>query len=65
MVYNGGKFCNITRLVEYIESLYSIGNLSAEEMHCKWKQNLLLEVDGAGSISEITKNIIAGMEAKW
>lgn len=28
------------------------------------KQNLLLEVDGAGSISEITKNIIAGMEAK-
>lgn len=29
------------------------------------KQNLLLEVDGAGSISEITKNIIAGMEAKW
>ena len=28
-------------------------------------QNLLLEVDGSGSISEITKNIIAGMEAKW
>lgn len=27
-------------------------------------QNLLLEVDGAGSISEITKKIIAGMEAK-
>jgi adenylate kinase len=27
-------------------------------------QNLLLEVDGSGSISEITKNIIAGMEAK-
>ncbi|MBQ8292692.1 MAG: adenylate kinase [Bacilli bacterium] len=28
------------------------------------KQNLLLQVDGAGSISEITKNIITGMEAK-
>ncbi len=28
------------------------------------KKNLLLQVDGAGSISEITKNIIAGMEAK-
>ncbi len=27
-------------------------------------QNLLLEVDGVGEISEITKNIIAGMEAK-
>lgn len=28
------------------------------------KQNLLLQVDGAGSISEITNNIITGMEAK-
>ena len=29
------------------------------------EQNLLLEVDGAGTISEITNNIITGMEAKW
>lgn len=28
------------------------------------KQNLLLQVDGAGSISEITSNIITGMEAR-
>ena len=28
------------------------------------EQNLLLEVDGAGTISEITNNIITGMEAK-
>ena len=27
-------------------------------------QNLLLNIDGSGSISEITKNIITGMEAK-
>lgn len=50
---------------ETIKSRLEVYNIQTKPLIDYYKkQNLLLEVDGAGTISEITKNIITGMEAK-